>query len=316
MTLNNKIKNSLLTAHQNEELEAIEKWKKQLHENADELIAHLESSKITEQLRGYQTVDSAAAWDKVSSRIPELSVPDSAKVLRPKFINAIWKIAAVIILVIGAYIGFKQLDTTPTVFESQLVEVITMNDGSNITLDEGTKLVQLADRAYNLEGRAYFRVAKDPKHPFTVKTLHGQLTVLGTEFNIWTTDQSTHVAVTEGTVRFVWLDKEYILTRGDVLVSNSKGANITHIDKMGYDSWKDKSLKFKDDNLHFVLQNIAVFYKINLVFSDESEFDSCKINSIFREETIDQVLKELNVLAGLDYDFDGQTITAKSFNCN
>jgi ferric-dicitrate binding protein FerR (iron transport regulator) len=60
---------------------------------------------------------------------------------------------------------------------------ITLADGTEVTLNRGASFSYNDDRECELSGEAWFKVAKDPRHPFVIHSEHLTVTVLGTEFN-------------------------------------------------------------------------------------------------------------------------------------
>jgi transmembrane sensor len=81
---------------------------------------------------------------------------------------------------------------------------ISLSDGSLLQVDPETQLrVHFAEakREIMLEhGRAFFRVARDPKRPFVVKASDTVVRVLGTSFAVDRGKQGTTVTVAEGKV--------------------------------------------------------------------------------------------------------------------
>lgn len=66
---------------------------------------------------------------------------------------------------------------------------VLLADGTTVHLNAGSKLLYPVRfvgkrRIVTLEGEAYFDVRKDEEHPFVVRTRFGEVTVLGTAFNI------------------------------------------------------------------------------------------------------------------------------------
>lgn len=77
---------------------------------------------------------------------------------------------------------------------------LTLSDGTRVVMHPSSRLMypeQFTGRTrdVSLEGEAYFVVAKDAQHPFTVHTGNVQTTVLGTEFDV-TARKGQPVAVT------------------------------------------------------------------------------------------------------------------------
>src|SRR5690606_24791229 len=73
---------------------------------------------------------------------------------------------------------------------------ITLSDGTKVWLNAESTLKYPSrfdsnERRVEIEGEAYFAVAKDALRPFIVTSRGQQIEVLGTEFNVWAyTDES------------------------------------------------------------------------------------------------------------------------------
>ena len=84
----------------------------------------------------------------------------------------------------------------------------TLSDGTAVTLNAGSKLKYdnrfgIKDRIVQLEGEGYFKVAKDTKRPFIVKTSHLNVMALGTAFNVkaYSDDKTIETTLVEGSVK-------------------------------------------------------------------------------------------------------------------
>jgi transmembrane sensor len=81
---------------------------------------------------------------------------------------------------------------------------LALPDGSVVTLNTGTVLRTRADRGRRLvyldKGQAFFRVAKDPLHPFIVAAAGRTVTAVGTAFDV-RVDGGFEVTLVEGKVR-------------------------------------------------------------------------------------------------------------------
>src|SRR5690606_7675607 len=82
---------------------------------------------------------------------------------------------------------------------------ITLPDGSKVTLDEGTVLradeTRRERRLELVEGRAFFRVAKDASRPFVVRARGKTITALGTAFDVSLEAEQVEVTLVEGRVK-------------------------------------------------------------------------------------------------------------------
>ena len=98
---------------------------------------------------------------------------------------------------------------------------VVLRDGSRVTLNSGSALdLDMAGGGRGvrlLRGEAFFKVARDPAHPFTVLADNSRVRVLGTQFNVRMDERRTTVTVAEGKVRFGAAGApagDVILTRG------------------------------------------------------------------------------------------------------
>ena len=124
--------------------------------------------------------------------------------------RALWLVAAAIaIAVVGLrYLTVRRADGIPgwspadvTTGPSELTTV-ALGEGSVVRLAPSSRLRVLAgrERVVHLEGRAFFAVQRMPRHQLLVRTHAGDARVLGTRFELATTDDRLEVRVVEGTV--------------------------------------------------------------------------------------------------------------------
>ena len=111
-----------------------------------------------------------------------------------------WAVAAAAVLAVGAGLWFATRGPDVVAVAQAEVETWAAPDGSTVTLRPNSRLVRLGDRAYRVEGEAFFAVAPDPDRPFSVETNAATVTVLGTRFDVSTWGDRTAVFVDEGRV--------------------------------------------------------------------------------------------------------------------
>lgn len=145
--------------------------------------------------------DVEAALDRVrQARTPA----PGGKVVRMRPITRWMGVAAAVVLLFGA--AYFYISTRPATFRTGIAQQseVVLPDASEITLNAGSLLSYSAkgwesERRVNLEGEAFFRVAKGKT--FTVATEAGDVTVLGTQFNVLQRDGIFIVRCYEGRVR-------------------------------------------------------------------------------------------------------------------
>ena len=107
-------------------------------------------------------------------------------------------------LALGCVLAYEPLTTQTYQTAPEERRVISLADGSHLTLDGGTEVkVRLAGnqrRLWLVAGRAKFAVAKDPLKPFTVRTDNKTVVATGTEFSVERLNTELRVILYEGHV--------------------------------------------------------------------------------------------------------------------
>ena len=178
-------------------------------------------------------VDKAAAWQKIAARtgIEETqSAFGNAGIsgnpaLKPKRIAVpIWTrwAAAAAVVAVGATLLLKQLpEKTQTILATENRQQVSLPDGSTVTLRKNARLQYAAsfeaksERHVSLEGEAFFEVAKDAQHPFTIDAQGLEVTVLGTSFLV--NSGAKEIAVRTGKVQVAGHENQatVVLTAGE-----------------------------------------------------------------------------------------------------
>ncbi|MXO64311.1 FecR family protein [Altericroceibacterium endophyticum] len=135
---------------------------------------------------------------------------DTAVVARPaRALMALAAVAAVLVVIGGfAWQPMSHMLAPGESYQTAIGEVreIALADGSTVVLNGASAIeVQLADDGRHVTlntGEALFDVAHDEKRPFTVEAGAGEVTVLGTRFDLALNDQQIELEVLRGVVRF------------------------------------------------------------------------------------------------------------------
>ena len=199
-----------------EESEKIQQWiatRPSHRQYADEFRRIWVESK---RLAPAEPVDPTAAWERLleSGKLTAHSAGMRAVKTRSARIRAIdtritkpWSAiaAAVILLAAGTYTWWK-LDVQPAPLSWQsgaAVRIDTLADGSRVTLNKFSSIKLpggKTSRAVRLSGEAFFEVAHDAHHPFTVQVNDVTIRDEGTGFNVRSTDSTTEIIVETGAV--------------------------------------------------------------------------------------------------------------------
>lgn len=165
--------------------------------------------------------------DRMLSRINARIDEEGARVEAPKkrflipfIIAAAAAVAALVILFPGTNPGPEREHLTSFANTSSVMKMVTLKDMSRICLKPGSTIrfdvAGLSDRrVLELDGEAYFDVAKDSLRPFWVKTKDVHLKVLGTSFAVRS--------------RKGVQDSEIVLETGSVLLCSPGGTSLVRL---------------------------------------------------------------------------------------
>lgn len=167
----------------------------------------------------------------------------------------------------------------------------TLPDGSVVTLNTATVLRTRADGDRRLlyldRGQAYFRVAKDKRHPFVVTAAGRAITAVGTAFDVRVDGQALAVTLVEGKVKVDAPvrppsspeDKPPLQTTelapGNRLVATlqTPAMTVTPTDTAKETSWLTGWLNFDDEPLGEVVAEFNRYSPRKIVLADASLAD-------------------------------------------
>ncbi|SMC87271.1 FecR family protein [Pedobacter nyackensis] len=159
---------------------------------------------------------------------------------------------------------------------------IDLIDGTTVTLNADSKLIfptKFTDnsRIVTLSGEAFFKVAKDKKKPFIVKTNQGEVKVLGTHFNIksYKDAGADAISLIEGKVQVAKEDQVLTLAPGqEARLRKNEPIKVSAFDPEEVLAWKEGLFLFDDRSLAQVLTELEKWYSV------EFEYSSTALKSI------------------------------------
>jgi transmembrane sensor len=161
---------------------------------------------------------------------------------------------------------------------------ITLADGSRVWLGPKSKVVvAFTQRLRNIQlasGEAYFTVRKDRFRPFTVRSVGGDITAVGTAFNVRAVDDRVTVAVSEGTVTVAPMTQAMVAQPAAVRVASGqqvtftagepiKALTITQTPTLGERArWRDGVLVYRDEPLRDVVMDVVRYSEKQIEIRD------------------------------------------------
>ena len=184
--------------------------------------------------------------------------------------------------------------------EQQMIELIANNavkefalpDGTEVTLAPGSKLSysEKSPRKTQLEGKAYFEVARDEAVPFEITADGAFVRVLGTKFMVDAGSSVKEVYVTEGKVLVAKAsDAEGVILTKDMQATLSPDENSPVIavePDVNSIAWQRGSFIFDKTPLREVLETLAKHYKVSFAATDLDK----QLSGEFYAEDLDLII--------------------------
>ncbi len=215
---------------------------------------------------------------------------------------------------IGLFFIFQSQNALKTdLYLTEVAEeaTIILKDGSKIILNTDTHVevtFSQKTRSVNLiQGQAYFKVAKDPLRPFIVKFYKGQITALGTEFDIYLQPSQVQVTLLEGAVKLehsksmeninrkVKLSDQYVRV---IAVQGKKAIRVemreeylggnSYVSEKDATAWKTGSIIFDSEPLSNIIKEINRYSK-NKISLEDKDMANIKISGHFSTNAMETV---------------------------
>ncbi len=179
---------------------------------------------------------------------------------------------------------------------------IVLADGTEVWLYADSKLTYPSafpgdERKVYLKGEAYFKVAKDARKPFVIYTDKMYAKVLGTELNVRSYDQQPpQVVLINGAVQVadVKSGKQINLNPGQKVQLNESELTVTAENVERYVYWRNGYMFFDDVKLSEIATALEQWYKIDVVFDDNSLQDLQLRFFFYRSDTLERTIQLLN----------------------
>ncbi len=291
----------------------IQEWLVQ-NTSADDLAQLEHAIAITETLDTPSKTTKEDAWANLLSNINEESTSNE-KVLTPtKKQDKSWMvwIAGIAALFVLGYFGLMD-SPEPTIYSTELANTIThsLPDQSNVTMNASSSISFIEDnwekeRMLSLSGEAFFEV--EPGSKFTIVTDLGQVSVLGTSFNVFARDNTLQVSTFTGKVKVEKGNQNVILLPGDQLTLDV-GKDLWKADSFNLNqtaTWRIGSFYYDLTPLQKVVDELERQFAIKInVSTDISE----RIYSgYFSRSDLEEALQLVFLPMGFNFSVDGNQV--------
>jgi ferric-dicitrate binding protein FerR (iron transport regulator) len=212
---------------------------------------------------------------------------------------------------------FRGRDKTVSVATTVNRGQVTLPDGSVVELNAGSEInynpvAFHGRRIIHLKGEAFFRVMKG--RPFEVCTPEGFVTVLGTEFNVFSRDRELRVQCYSGRVK---VSDRNVLQSAELdggfetRLEDGLFREPVNIDTSEVASWRNGKLYFRNEPLDNVLEEAQRQFGRPVRYSGPP---NRRYTGSFNIRDLDTALKLVCLPMQLSYEFRGDTIVISGVN--
>ena len=199
---------------------------------------------------------------------------------------------------------------------------LILADGTKVWLNSDSKLsypVSFVEdrRVVFLEGEAYFEVKNNRNKPFIVNTISGEVTVLGTSFNVkgYKEDMRLYTTLVEGSVSFRATDasKGTTLIPGQQLFYNIEtgSSELLSVNVNNYISWKDNMFKFQEQSLEEIMKILSRWYDVTVTFESADIRQLQFSGNLDKYSTIDSFFKLFEAGAKIEFLIENNRVHIK-----
>jgi len=225
------------------------------------------------------------------------------------------KAVALLLLVLGIQFLMKEEDAGSQdlyVPAGQRAE-LTLPDGSKVWLNSRTRLTYpltfAKTREVELDGEAYFTVARNEGRNFVVKTRGMEVRVLGTEFNVkaYAGAEEMQVDLLKGSVELggktLGGASCRMLPQERIRISGGK-LEKSRIDDYDYFKWKEGLICFNEEPVSSIIKKLELYYNIHIVVNKKDFLNEPYSGKFRTEDGVEQVLRILQLEHDFTYERD------------
>jgi transmembrane sensor len=269
---------SILSDEQNDNKEILRRFTSEDNHNT------LKYWKEIKEMNSEKDIDIDKAWNNLYSRLKENGlITASPVVIRRTFLKStFFRVAAMFLFLLGigsilVMVNLNQKSVIVSTNDNQKNLQVTLPDGSNVFLNRNTKLSYRKNfanhgRNVRLSGEAFFEITRDERNPFVVDAGKAKIKVLGTSFNVITSNSDSAVEVFVQTGKVMVSDiagtNSLILDPGYIGRMDSNAPVKSLNNDANYMSWKTGQLFYDGQSLEVVFRDLKKVYNMDIVADD------------------------------------------------
>lgn len=253
-------------------------------------------------------------WQNAGSEMPKgvkdeirrkllTEIKSPKRVHRLRFLKYMAGAACIAIALVAGFLAGKGVRVEESVFECIAANgqksTVALPDGTKVMLNSGSSLrysssYNLHNRDIELNGEAYFEVARKENIPFIVSAKQMTVEALGTKFNVRAYNSEPEIVATlvEGCVRASAGGKEMIMHPAEEISFDKKSGEMKKYaapNKGHLIPWRDNELYFNGKTLREIGVILERMYNVNVFFEDDSIMEY-SYTGLVRNSSLNNVL--------------------------
>ncbi|HBG40545.1 MAG TPA: hypothetical protein DDW85_03915 [Porphyromonadaceae bacterium] len=184
---------------------------------------------------------------------------------------------------------------------------LTLADGTSLWVNAGTSVIYPATfpenkREIYVDGEVYAEVQRDQSRPFVVKTDKLEIQVLGTSFNLsaYKDDAFKRVVLVNGAVDVKQNGVNTRLVPNQAYTYTQNGISVETVDTEIYTSWRDGIYIFQNEPIENILQQLARYYNVTMIFPSEPSRILCS-GKLELKDDLSRLLNNLSQIASFNF---------------
>lgn len=192
---------------------------------------------------------------------------------------------------------------------------LVLPDGTHVWMNSASSLryptrFEGSERQVELNGEAYFEVAKDKAHPFHVSVNNMEVQVLGTHFNImgYKDEGVTKTTLLEGAVKIVRGGSQETIRPGQQAIVDER-IKIADVNVQESIEWKNGNFNFSHEKLDVIMRKISRWYDVDVDYQGKTT-KAIFVGTLPRSSNIGEVLRYLELTGLVHFKVTERRVTA------
>ena len=199
---------------------------------------------------------------------------------------------------------------------------LVLADGTSVMINSDSKLnvpdrFEGKERRVRLEGEALFHVARDVEHPFIVETVGGDVTVLGTVFNVNAYSDEDYVQTTlvEGSVAFQGkgMADAKTISPGEQITYDlqTNGINVERVNTDIFTAWTEGKWIIEGMRLDEIMKQLARWYDITVFYQNPEAKELVFTGDLEKYNKCNVILDIISLTTNVEFELKERVIIVK-----